>query len=152
MARPDRSSSTSNVGRVAWSVAAALAIAVLALVQASALWQLAPGATVEGPILPAMLLDALCGALQAVLFRQLLPQRYREPRGFTLLFLWHLAAWGIYGVLMGSRLLVLLIRQYRGDFELRMSCDQAQKFAGHIAGPAQHDGRRRGAHSPTTLD
>lgn len=36
----------------------------------------------------------------------------------TLLFLWHLAAWGIYGVLMGCRLLVLLVRQYRGDGRL----------------------------------
>src|ERR1700761_5921821 len=88
MAKPDRSSRTSSVGRAALSVVAVLAIAVLALVQVNALWQLAPGATVEGPILPAMLLDAICGALQAVLFRLLLPQRYREPRGVTLLFLW----------------------------------------------------------------
>ncbi|WP_198039144.1 hypothetical protein [Paraburkholderia sp. SOS3] len=91
MARRERSSSVSNgsnAWRVVLSVLALLAIVALALVQGSVLWQLAPGATVEGPILPAMLLDAICGALQAVLFRLLLPPRYREPRGFTLLFLW----------------------------------------------------------------
>jgi polysaccharide biosynthesis protein PelE len=63
-------------------------VALLALVQGVAIWRLAPGSTALAPLLPAILLDALCGALQAVLFRLLLPQRYREPRGFTLLFLW----------------------------------------------------------------
>ena len=46
----------------------------------------------------------------------------------------------------------LAVGQYRRDGELRMSCDQAQQLAGHITGAAEHNGRRRGAHSPTTLD
>jgi polysaccharide biosynthesis protein PelE len=91
MAESERSSNAagaSGAWRVALSVIAVVAIAVLAFVQGNALWQLAPGWVVEGPILPAILLDTACGALQAVLFRQLLPRRYREPRALTLLFLW----------------------------------------------------------------
>ncbi|CAB3774875.1 hypothetical protein [Paraburkholderia humisilvae] len=74
--------------RAAQTCGALLAMAAVALAQGCAIWPLAAGATTQGPLLPAMLLNAVCGALQAVLFRLMLPRRYREPRGFTLLFLW----------------------------------------------------------------
>jgi polysaccharide biosynthesis protein PelE len=63
-------------------------VAGLALVQGYLLWQLAPTATSVGPLAPALVLNAGCGVLQALLFLVLLPRRYRRPAGFTLLFLW----------------------------------------------------------------
>ncbi len=36
----------------------------------------------------------------------------------------------------------LAVGENGGDFKLRMSRDQAQQLAGHIAGAAEHDGRR----------
>ncbi len=46
----------------------------------------------------------------------------------------------------------LAVGQDRRDLKPRMTRDQAQQLAGHIAGAAEHNGRRRRAHSPTTLD
>ena len=46
----------------------------------------------------------------------------------------------------------LAVGQDRRYLELRMSRDQAQQLAGHIASAAEHDGGRCRAHSPTTLD
>ena len=51
----------------------------------------------------------------------------------------------------GHRSAGLAVRKNRGDLELRMTGDQAQQLAGHVAGTAQHD-RRSGAHSPATFD
>ncbi|CAB3774901.1 hypothetical protein [Paraburkholderia humisilvae] len=86
MANP--STSPLSVRRVISTCVGLFALAGLAVAQGFALRQLSPGATAAGPLLPAMLLNSLCGALQALLFRLMLPQRYREPRGFTLLFIW----------------------------------------------------------------
>ena len=46
----------------------------------------------------------------------------------------------------------LAVGQNGGHFKLRMTGDQAQKFAGHVTGAAEHDRRRGCAHSPATLD
>lgn len=67
---------------------ALIAVVVLALAQAWALWQLAPTSTANGALEPALLLDAVFGALQALMVWLLLPLRYRKPLGFTLLFVW----------------------------------------------------------------
>lgn len=40
------------------------------------------------PLLPVFAVDVIGAAVQALLFRLLLPARYREPRGWTLAFLW----------------------------------------------------------------
>jgi hypothetical protein len=45
----------------------------------------------------------------------------------------------------------LAIRQHGGHVKLRMTGYQAQEFAGHIAGAAEHNGRRGGVHSPTAF-
>ena len=56
------------------------------------------------------------------------------------------------GERIGDRRAGLAVGEDRRDFELRMTRDQAQQLAGHIAGAAEHDGRGRRAHSPTTLE
>ena len=44
---------------------------------------------------------------------------------------------------IGHRRAGLTVGQHRGDFELRVTGDQPQQLAGHIAGAAEHDGRCR---------
>jgi polysaccharide biosynthesis protein PelE len=138
------SASSSLVWRTALSVVALLMLAVLAFVQGVAIWQLAPGATALGPLLPALLLDAVCGALQAVLFRSLLPPRYREPRGFTLLFLWLVCTFApVAGglVLLASCVWAACFPKRRGDDDLQQV--PAPEFVTYLMSRVSHGGGAR---------
>lgn len=71
------------------AVGALVGIAVVALLEYAAFACFTQTRTPNlDPLLPVFALAVLGGAAQALLFRQLLPQRYRTPRGWTLLLLW----------------------------------------------------------------
>jgi hypothetical protein len=135
---------SSKARGAAVSAAALLAVAGLALVQGLALWRLAPGATALGPLVPAMLLDATGGALQAVLFRLLLPQRYREPRAFTLLFLWLFCTF----VPVAGGLVLLASCAWAACFPAKRSDDDLQQvsapeFVTYLMSRVSHGGGAR---------
>lgn len=69
------------------SVLAALVIVIVACAQGVGIVYFAEMPTTYDPLLSVIALDVVCGALQALLFRQLLPLRYREPRAWSLLLL-----------------------------------------------------------------
>ncbi len=46
----------------------------------------------------------------------------------------------------------LAVGQNGRGLEMRMSRDQAQQFAGHVAGAAEHDGGYALGHAPATFD
>lgn len=66
----------------------ALAAIVAIIVQTMALECLLKPAGAFDPLLHFLALQAVAGAAEALAFRSLLPQRYREPRAVSLLFLW----------------------------------------------------------------
>ncbi|MBN3763073.1 hypothetical protein [Burkholderia sp. Ac-20365] len=69
------------------SVLAALGIVVVACAQGVGIVYFANTPVDYDPLLPVVAFDILCGVLQALLFRLLLPLRYREPRMLSLLWL-----------------------------------------------------------------
>lgn len=69
------------------AVLAVLGIAIVAGIQCVGIVYFANTPTAYDPLLPAVAFNIVCGVLQALLFRLLLPLRYREPRAWSLLLL-----------------------------------------------------------------
>ena len=83
-----KSTATVSVGGAFTAVLAVLGIALLVCAQGASIVYFANAALPFDPLLPVIVINAVCGAVQALLFRLLLPVRYREPRPWTLLILW----------------------------------------------------------------
>jgi fumarate reductase subunit D len=69
------------------AVLAAFGIVIVAGIQCVGIVYFANTPTAYDPLLPAVAFNIVCGVLQALLFRLLLPLRYREPRAWSLLLL-----------------------------------------------------------------
>ncbi|WP_109481791.1 hypothetical protein [Paraburkholderia sp. C35] len=87
MDNPTAKSATGGALALLVSAMAALGIVLVACAQGAGIVYFANTATAYDPLWPVVLLDVVCGVLQALLFRLLLPLRYREPRMWSLLLL-----------------------------------------------------------------
>jgi len=123
---------------------ALIVVAALALAQAYALWQLAPTATALGSLTAALVLDAVFGALQALLTMMMLPARYRRPRGVTLLFLWLVCSF----VPLFGGMIVLVSCIWAAWFPARRSDEDLQEvptpqFVTYLMSRVSHGGGAR---------
>jgi hypothetical protein len=142
--RPHSIGRASSVLRAFVAFAAFAGIVLVVLVQCALVWRVANGQVAFDPLLPVVAINLIGGALQALLFRALLPQHYREPRGWSLLLLWlgcaFVPLFGGLVVLVSCAWAACYPRSHSGE---ELDDVPAPEFVTHLMSRVSHGGGAR---------
>jgi len=144
MSETVRPHSIGRASRVLRAFVAFAGIVLVVLLQCALVWRVANGQVAFDPLLPVVAINLIGGALQALLFRALLPQHYREPRGWSLLLLWlgcaFVPLFGGLVVLVSCAWAACYPRSHSGE---ELDDVPAPEFVTHLMSRVSHGGGAR---------